>query len=155
MATVNRRVALVLRGPMGVGKSTVLNELRQRRRSVAGVVLDTGWEINGARYLPTASRYHDLRGHACDVLVVEIGCGEPFDLSIPGASRGAAEWYNVLVSEGREVHVFRLWADWPTIRRNMVGGRPAELLWARLWHCAHQQEIDIVSLPEVLRQLEH
>jgi len=43
--------------------------------------------------------------------MIEIGCGEPVDLSHSGATRAAGEWIDVLKKTGREIFAFLLRVD--------------------------------------------
>jgi len=46
------------------------------------------------------------------MLVIELACGEPADMKIPGATRAASEWVDVLRQAGRKIFPFLLWIDW-------------------------------------------
>lgn len=114
-----KKHAVVLRGPMGVGKSTVADILCQQLMSGEKVILDNWWYPGQMRYGGGLPRYFVLRHRTETTIVIEIGCGEPPDLCQPGATTGALEWNEVLEGQGRAVYLFQLWAEWPTIRANM------------------------------------
>lgn len=143
-----KRLAVVLRGPMGVGKSTVADELCRLLSTVPKIVLDDHFQIRGL------ARDAIFSPRSENALVIELGCGEPTDLSFDGFTRGAQAWYDALLRDGREVHFFKLWAGWPTIQKNMSSRRSDHLLWASLWHRAYSTELDVVSLPPSLAGLE-
>lgn len=146
--------AVVLHGPMGVGKSTVADIICSRAQAGNKIVLDHGWHSDGIRYRGGVGRYEDLSRHTDPVIVVEIACGGPLDLAFPGATTGADEWIKVLRSAGRDVSIFRLWADWPTVRKQMSSRSKNELLLARLWHNAFEAHCDIVSFPPTITEIE-
>ncbi|MGI8980791.1 MAG: hypothetical protein ACR2FY_16305, partial [Pirellulaceae bacterium] len=120
----------------------------------AKIILDNEWFPGEVRYKGGPSRYLDLQNRTEGTIVIEIGCGEPPDLCQPGATTGALEWIEVLDRQGRAVHPFLLWAEWPAIRANMQSKRSLEILWARLWHEAYRNQIDVVSLPKPLADIE-
>jgi len=149
---MGKRLAVVLRGPMGVGKSTLRKSFRQKFCSFTDVDFDE-------RYNRTSNRYGDLCGLPHELLFIEICCGEPHDLSFPGPSRDAETWTTLLKNDGREILFFRLWIDWETSmekiqERIRKSGKKESLLWARVIHCAYQNNLDIVSLPPTLAHQE-
>lgn len=128
---MQRRVAIILHGPPCTGKTTIAAELR--RLFHAGFIsLDNGWAPGEFRHRGGPSRYADLAQAPEPVLVVEIGCGEPFDLSFPGATRGASEWVNVLRTSAREIWPFLLTATWKDVLQRLDerhGGDPRKLFF--------------------------
>lgn len=107
---MDRRIAIILHGPPAIGKTTIANDLVARLGAIL-ISLDGGWGEGEVRYRGGPGRYADLTQAVEPVLVVELGCGEPADLSFPGASRGASEWITVLRNTGRELFPFLLTAD--------------------------------------------
>ena len=151
MCCINRRIAIILRGPMGVGKSTVADELCRRLNAGSKIVLDEVWLSNDFLSVGGPDRFNRLIARDEDSIVIELACGEPLTLSSLGATRGAIEWQQMLHSAGRSTFFFKLWADWATIEQHMIASRSGQLLWARLWHNAYESDLDIVSLPNELR----
>lgn len=148
------RKAIVLRGSMGVGKSTVAKELVTQLKNCAVVVLDDGWAQHQARYVGGVARYADIRRAQHDVLVIELGCGEPTDLRSAGATKAADEWLQALSDTKREVFLFRLWADWPSVHSQILGRCPDQAMAARLWYAAYDANLDIVRLPPDIEKRE-
>lgn len=110
---MDRRVAIILHGPPCTGKTAIAEEL-QRRVPARLISLDDGWLRGEFRHSGGERRYADVAGAPEPVLIIEVGCGEPPDLSFFGATRGAAEWVGVLRAAGREVFPFLLTADQAT-----------------------------------------
>lgn len=104
---MTRKLAIVLRGPPGAGKTPVANELRRRIRGTTGFVrLDDFW-CQGEKRFAGQCRYWDLVDNS-DVLIVELGYGEPAPEVFFGATRNPGEWLSVLEAAGREVFFFLL-----------------------------------------------
>jgi hypothetical protein len=151
-------IAVILRGPMGVGKTTIGQAILSKGgfHGSRPILLDDGWLINAWRYSTTGtSRYRDLATSTLPVLVAELGCGEPVDLLSNGATRNPMEWMRVLQSVGREVYCFRLWSSWCEIEERMRGFRPAEILQAKLWYCAYDKNDPVVTFPPGVEISEH
>lgn len=55
--------------------------------------------------------YEDLRGRGEDVLIAELGWGEPDDMTFEGATRNPGVWRSVLEADGRAVIHVMLKAD--------------------------------------------
>jgi hypothetical protein len=113
------RVAIILRGPPGAGKSRVATLIQERCSWVRHVTLDDGWGPGEFRYRGGRLRYQDLAHAAEQVLLVELGWGEPLDQSSPGATTNPDEWYKVLLNAGRFVRPFLFCADEETARSNI------------------------------------
>jgi hypothetical protein len=105
---MSRRVAIVLRGAPGTGKTTVGNILRQHfgYPNTALVTLDNGW-VPGEKRFSSQGRYADLFGQPV-VLIIELGYGEPAGEKFYGATMNPSEWMHVLEQDGREVVSFML-----------------------------------------------
>jgi hypothetical protein len=118
-------VAIVLRGPTGVGKSTIRRALTaQINRSVAEVSLDRGWAGGEARFVGP-HRYEDLRVDAA-VLLIELALGEPAGFPFPGATLNPRGWLEVLEQCGREIFLFLVWAERTvTLKRTTERGTTA------------------------------
>jgi hypothetical protein len=136
---------------MGIGKSTVADELCRRLNAGSKIVLDEVWLSNDFLSVGGPERFNYLLARDEDSIVIEVACGEPLTLSTLGATRGATEWQQMLHSAGRSTLFFKLWADWGTIEQHMLASRTEQLLWARLWYSAYENELDVVSLPDELR----
>lgn len=124
-------IALILRGPGAVGKTTVLDRIqstwRGRGRSVRLVRLDEGWETGQFRRSdgPATDRYQDLLGAPTDLLLVRLGWGEP-DWgrgSALGASRNPKEWVDLLRERYRLV-LIRLSASWQLLEQRLRRREP-------------------------------
>lgn len=103
---MTRKVAIVLRGPPGAGKSTVANVLQVIYPKNCRVELDRYWGAGEQRFAGTC-RYWDLRNQP-EVLIIELGFGEPHGDGFPGATKNPREWVSVLENEGREIFFFLL-----------------------------------------------
>lgn len=126
------KVAIVLHGPPCSGKTETAKELVRRFTPERSrfVSLDVGWMLGDSRYNPGPQRYADLATASERALVIEIGCGEPPDLRLPGATQGAAEWIEVLRRSNRRILAFALQMDWDDARARLwdrYRGRPAAL----------------------------
>lgn len=108
---MSRKVAIVLRGAPGTGKTTIWNALSEHfGHSKSGLVrLDDGWG-RGERRFSGSARYADLDGQP-EVLVIELGYGEPEGEGFAGATKNPREWLAALEREGRAVHSFVLNVD--------------------------------------------
>ncbi|HEX4609049.1 MAG TPA: hypothetical protein VH092_12655, partial [Urbifossiella sp.] len=90
MSTAPVLKAIILRGPPGVGKTTVRELLRSHLgRTARHINLDEYWGKGEWRYSQPDFRYADLQLATEPVLLVELGWGEPPGLAFPGATRGA------------------------------------------------------------------
>lgn len=105
---MTRRVAIVLRGAPGAGKSPVADALRERYTlpKSSHVSLDTFWGPGQKRFAGHC-RYWDLRDQP-DVLIIELGYGEPHGGSFLGATKNPREWVSILENDGREIFFFLL-----------------------------------------------
>jgi hypothetical protein len=103
---MGRKVAIVLRGAPGAGKSKVANVLQLLYPKNSRVELDRYWGQGEKRFSGTC-RYWDLQNEP-DVLIIELGYGEPADGSFPGATKNPREWITVLENDGRAVFFFLL-----------------------------------------------
>lgn len=139
------RKAIVLHGPAAVGKSTIWAEIQRRCGCKAAFVnLDDGWggptELRGN----PNTRYMDLRNATAQILVIEIGCGEPGNLAYYGATRAAAEWIGILQTAGRTIYPFLLKVEWPEALKRIeerARQRGIGALWhgAGVWHLYDQK----------------
>ena len=128
---MSRKVAIILRGPPGAGKSAVARELRRRLQVTSGfVILDNFW-YPGEKRFKGPGRYSDLVDD-CDALIIELGYGEPEPENFAGATKNPGEWLDILEAAGREVFFFLLWVpiDESLLRKR---GR-MELSYAREGH---------------------
>jgi len=103
-----RTVAIVLRGAPGAGKSPVTDALQERYSlsKSSRVSLDTFWGTGQKRFAGYC-RYWDLRDQP-DVLIIELGYGEPAGQSFAGATKNPREWVSILENDGREIFFFLL-----------------------------------------------
>lgn len=115
MRPVNERSAMIFRGTPGVGKTTVAREALRLlgRPGDSPISLDDGWVRLEFRYEGRGgpASYEDLRGRGEDVLIAELGWGEPSDTSFEGATRNPGVWRSVLEADGRAVIHVLLKAD--------------------------------------------
>ena len=121
-----RRVALVLRGAPGAGKSPVADALREHYplSKSSHVSLDTFWGP-GEKRSAGHCRYWDLRDQP-DVLIIELGYGEPEGRSFLGATKNPREWVSILENDGREIFFFLLQvSQCEGKRRKKAKGDPA------------------------------
>lgn len=115
------RKAIILRGPPGVGKSAICKLLQAHLGDTSRHInLDAYWGKGEWRYAQPAFRYADLQLATEPVLVVELAWGEPDGLIFPGATRGAAEWMDILHQARRELFPFFLTADWGDILKRLT-----------------------------------
>lgn len=126
------KIAIVLHGPPCSGKTETAKELVRRLTPARSsfLSLDAGWMPGHFRYHPGPQRYADVAAVSEPVLLIEVGCGEPCDLRLPGATQGAAEWVDVLRRANRRIHAFALRMDWDDARARLLDryrGRPAAL----------------------------
>jgi len=119
--TTKRKIAVVLRGPPSIGKTSVTNLLAAKLLpgSMKGIDLDDGWGKDQNRRFPAgAGRYADLKTPE-DLLVLELGCGEPGG-GVLGATLNPREWVSILESERRQIHAFLLWTDYGTWQKRLL-----------------------------------
>lgn len=131
-----RRLAIVLRGPPGTGKTTILNALQRHYRLPLNshVTLDDFW-FPGEKRFADHCRYWDLRDQP-DVLLIELGYGEPLGEVFAGATKNPGEWVSILEADRREVFFFLLDIDKAEcLRRVAARGNLAsqytEMAWNR------------------------
>ena len=102
-------------------------------------MLDGGWG-HGEKRFSGPSRYGDL-GCQPQVLIIELGYGEPAGEGFPGATRNPREWISNLENDGREVFFFLLHVDKSeclrrvAARGNLSPGYAA-MAWDRFAPCA-------------------
>ena len=82
-------------------------------------MLDDGW-APGEKRFSGPTRYGDLSGQP-DVLIIELGYGEPAGETFPGASKNPREWLSRLEEERREVFFFMLHIDRSECLRRVTG----------------------------------
>jgi hypothetical protein len=121
MDTAKSKIAIILRGPPAVGKSQVARAIQQRHCQSRRISLDDGWGPPCSfRYQSGPARYQDLSQATEPILLIELGCGAPVDLSFPGATQAAHEWISVLRSSGRTLFPFLLWVNWDQAVKNIL-----------------------------------
>jgi hypothetical protein len=122
---MSSRAALILRGPPCGGKTTIATRIRQRLPSSHFVSLDDGWGTDEIRFRG-ADAYADLDSGA-DVLLVELGFGEPLGEAFLGATRDPMKWLNVLADSGRSIHLFLLKPPLDELRRRIARDRDSSM----------------------------
>lgn len=127
-----RKVAIVLRGSPGAGKSTVANALQVLYPQNCRVELDRYWGPGEKRFAGTC-RYWDLRNQP-DVLIIELGYGEPAGESFPGATKNPREWVSILENDGREVFFFLLDIQESETKRRVSIRNDLSLAYAKVAH---------------------
>lgn len=142
----SRKLVIILRGPPGVGKTTIGRKIcavaRERGRTVKMVNLDHGWL---AHERPSrsggAARYPELVSCPEDVIVVELAQGEPSLADAPGdgATRNPLEWIN-LVRPERQVFSFFLWAEWEQLEPRLIARREPNLAFAKRCFDLHKTD---------------
>ena len=149
-----KRLAVVLRGPIGVGKTEVAwRILRATGNSLEGLIdLDQGWARGERRNAGGEARYEDLRGLTDHLVVLELVWGEPIGEGFPGATRNTREWAETLIDEGRELRLFRLTARPGVIVRRTRArfaerGQGPTAQDAKHWIRRYKRHPDVVGLP--------
>lgn len=116
---MSRKIAIVLRGPTGVGKSCVMEVLAGRLNPALTANLDGGWGASERR-CRGLDRYCDLRaGAEIRTIIIELAWGEPTDVALSGATRNPEEWWNLLEHQGFAVHSFLLMAEKCELKRRV------------------------------------
>lgn len=152
MTRATPQIAIILRGPPGVGKSTITKRITDRfGPSECRVVnLDADWGVGEWRYSQQLRRYEDLSAATERILLVELAGGEPPDWSFPGATRGANEWVQVLRQAGRIIYPFFLTADLDdAIARLFQRNGPNHHLtiYQLGFHVLHSRQHPLVTIP--------
>jgi hypothetical protein len=101
-----RRVAIIVRGSPGSGKSTIVGHLLRHYVGSVFANLDNGWVMGEWRANGGDGRYADLRDPS-DILLVELAYGEPTHEGL-GATRNPREWIDILEGNERELFFFIL-----------------------------------------------
>lgn len=131
------RFAVILRGASGVGKSAILDALKERLGSrVAIRVLDSGWSPGETRFMGT-TRYRDL---VCpeEILAIELGIAEPPGFQFLGATRNPREWIAILERARRRIQFFYVSAPVEVaLRRNLTRTSPVDLRAVMAAHALH------------------
>src|SRR5947209_9424666 len=94
------RIAVILRGPPAIGKSSVTRLLAEKMLpgTIKQIDLDQGWgNRQNWRFPAGAGRYADLKA-TDDLLVLELSCGEP-GAGVLGATLNPREWVSILEGE--------------------------------------------------------
>jgi hypothetical protein len=121
MSTTPVLKAIILRGPPGVGKSAVREQLQSHLgKSARYINLDAYWGKGEWRYSQPEFRYADLQLATEPVLLVELVWGEPSGMTFPGATRGANEWVAILQKAKRQIFPFLLIAEWKDILERLM-----------------------------------
>jgi hypothetical protein len=133
--TAGRKIAIILRGPPAIGKTSVTGLLVEKMLpgTTKRIDLDQGWGYHQNWRFPAGKgRYADLKAPE-DLLVLELVCGEP-DAGMLGATRNPREWVSVLEAEGRQTCAFLLWTDYETWQRRLLAKVPAGDLGAHNYY---------------------
>ena len=97
-------------------------------------MLDDGW-VPGEKRFSEPTRYEDLSGQP-EVLIVELGYGEPAGERFPDATENPREWLSGLEQEGREIFFFMLHIERSECLRRVnargnMGSAYAAIAWDR------------------------
>jgi len=113
------------------------------------IILDSEWFPGQRRYVGHPTRYSDLRGRQSDILIIELACGEPPDLSTNGATRGAQEWAAILRGEGRKIYAFLLQCsdNQDAEKRIKARGHGNASLGEMFFHGAYASRSPLVTFP--------
>lgn len=123
------RLAIVLRGPVAVGKTTVGWVLLSKLGQATGIInLDNEWGSRERRSRGGSERYADLENREESILVLELAYGEP-NLFGPngtvnlgaslGATRNPKEWVDIIKRQGHEVISFVIWDTWEHVQERL------------------------------------
>lgn len=122
-------LAIVVRGPVAVGKTTVGWVLLSKLGQTSGIInLDKEWGPGERRSRGGSERYADLENREENILVLELAYGEPnlfrpngsinLDPSL-GATRNAQEWVDILKRQRREVVSFMICDTWEHVQERL------------------------------------
>ncbi len=148
------RKAIILHGPPCVGKSTIAGLLQSRIHGSGFVNLDSYWGPTEQRGRGGLCRYADLQGHQARVLIIELGLGEPENMT-PGATRQANEWVQILRNDGRKVFPFLLWMNWEDATKRMLdrASREQSPLYKFSWETAsyawYEHKHNLTTFPSI------
>jgi hypothetical protein len=150
--------AIILHGPPCTGKTQISDLIEERyAEHVELINLDSGWSRPAAddkadherckRYKVGPERYADVRKAAPKpIVVVELGCGEPSDLSSLGATRGVHEWLQILREQGRSIHAFRLSVNREAFKSRVDEDRPGAP-WPEDFYKRYEKKDPLVTFP--------
>lgn len=140
----SNRYAIILRGTTGVGKTEVgINVLKMLGYPKEQLVsLDRGWVPGEMRFTPGLSRYSDIRNRFENVLIIELAWGEPTGEQSLGATKNPNEWADILRTEGREVHLYLLWAEWFAIESRIQKRGRSDITVAKKMYKQYQSHVD-------------
>jgi RecA/RadA recombinase len=139
--------ALIVRGPPGSGKSTLVDSLVAQRKAAGQtcekVHLDDGWnpgEVHRQPAATAATRYPSLVLRRESLLVVDLALAEPAFAQTDelGASRRPREWV-ALLQRNHDVLLVRLRARWATCEPRILA-REGRIAWWHVWGHAVIQE---------------
>lgn len=124
-----KRVAIVVRGPSGTGKTPLIKELERnlsKETSVRCIILD---HHSGVSSNHRPRNYHNLDSLSEDCILIELGDGGD-------ATRNPRKWVDKLTSQGYSVYLFLLEAPLDELRkRTAIRTDWTDAFTVGLWNC--------------------
>jgi GTPase SAR1 family protein len=124
-----KKVAVVVRGPAGAGKTPLIKELVKdlsKEMSIKCITLD---HHSGVSSNHRPRNYHNLHSLSEDCILIELGDGGD-------ATRNPQKWVSKLTSQGYSVHLFLLEAPLDELRkRTAIRTDWTDVFTVGSWNC--------------------